>query len=102
MQARARLEGDTSLRGWEAETLAALAEGLLERLADLGIRPIHGPGDVLVLSRSRIAGRYEYHGAPFRAGERRKRVVVAAPGWRVGRRVVVRPTVREAPGVLPG
>jgi hypothetical protein len=45
-----------------------------------------------------LARRFEYHGSPFAAGERRKRVVVASPGWAVGRRVVVRPVVRETTG----
>jgi hypothetical protein len=88
---------DAATTGWAAETLAALAEGLLERLAAEGIRPLHVPGEVLVLTARQLAGRFEYHGSPFRPGERRKRVVVAAPGWAVGRRIVVRPVVREAP-----
>lgn len=82
---------------WEGETLVVLADGLLERLAACGVRPVHRPGEPLSLPARVLARRYEYHGAPLRPGERRKRVVVAAPGWRLGRRLVVRPVVREAP-----
>ncbi len=96
LEASARLAASTPA-GWEAETLAALADGLLERLAALGVRPIHKPGETLSLTHAQLAGRYEYHGSPFRPGERRKRVVVVSPGWTVGRRVAVRPAVREAP-----
>lgn len=94
VEVRARC-GCAAPAGWEAETLAALAAGILERLAAAGIRPLRTPGEVLALTAKRIAGRFEYHGSPFRPGERRKRVVVAAPGWAVGRRTVVRPVVRE-------
>lgn len=88
---------DATPRDWHAETLAALVEGWLERLTALGVRPIRRPGEILSLTHAQLAGRYQYHGTPFRPGERRKRVVVAAPGWIVGRRTVVRPVVREAP-----
>jgi hypothetical protein len=97
LEVRARTASGKAPRpGWAAETLATLADALLARLADAGVRPLHQPGEILRLGRSRIAGRYEYVGLPFRPGERAKRVVVAAPGWTVGRRVVLRPTVREA------
>jgi len=100
VEVRARL-ADAAADGWEAETLTALAEGLMERLATLGIRPLRTPGEVLTLTARQLAGRFEYHGSPFRPGERRKRVIVAAPGWAVGRRTVVRPVVREAPPEQP-
>jgi len=98
LEARARLgDGRAAAPSWEGETLALLADGFLERLAACGIRPVHRAGELLCLSPGRLAGRYEYHGWPLRPGERRKRVVVAAPGWTVGRRLVVRPVVRELP-----
>jgi hypothetical protein len=96
VEVRLRLARDAP-EGWAGGTLAALADGLLERLADAGIRPLRTPGEVLSLTAKQLAGRFDYHGSPFRAGERRKRVVVAAPGWAVGRRTIVRPAVREAP-----
>jgi hypothetical protein len=96
VEVRARVARATP-EGWAGGTLAALAEGLLERLAAAGIRPLHAPGEILSLTAKQLAGRFDYHGTPFRSGERRKRVVVAAPGWAVGRRTIVRPAVREAP-----
>lgn len=103
LAARTRLAGERAAAPtWEGETLALLADGLLERLAACGIRPVHRPGEELRLAARALATRYEYHGAPLRPGERGKRVVVAASGWSVGRRVVVRPVVREAPDAGTG
>lgn len=80
---------------WESQTLGALAEGLLERLAAAGIRPLLAVGLTLSLTPSQLVKRFEYHGSPFLPSQRRKRVVVASPGWTVGNRMVIRPTVRE-------
>ena len=103
LAARTRLADDRAAAPtWEGETLALLADGLLERLAACGIRPVHRPGEELRLTARALATRYEYHGSPLRPGARGKRVVVAAPGWCVGRRLVVRPVVREAPDAGPG
>jgi hypothetical protein len=106
VRARASREGRAEDAGapaaWAAETLAALAEGLLERQAQAGIRPLCAPGEVLSLTPGQLARGFEYHGGPFGPTERRKRVVVAAPGWAVGRRTVVRPVVREVPAEDPG
>ncbi len=103
LAARTRLAGDRpAAPTWEGETLALLADGLLERLAACGVRPVHRAGETLQLTARQLAARYEYHGSPLRPGERRRRVVVAASGWTVGRRVVVRPVVREAPDAETG
>jgi hypothetical protein len=103
LEAQARLgAAGAAAPGWEAETLALLADGFLERLAACGIRPVHRPGEALCLPAGRLAGRYEYHGSPLRPGQRRQRVVVVAPGWTVGRRLVVRPVVRELPDDAAG
>lgn len=88
--------------GSAAETLAVLVDGLLERLAACGIRPVHRPGESLRVPVNVLARRYEYHGAPLRPGERSKEVVVVAAGWTVGRRLVVRPVVREHAGDAAG
>ena len=92
----ARVAGRAASPGWEAETLAALTDGLLERLARSGIRPLRVPGETLILTARQLARGFDYLGKPLRSGERRKRVIVATPGWAVGRRTIVRPTVREA------
>jgi hypothetical protein len=97
LEVRRRTAGAARSSGWEAETLTALAEGLLCRLAEAGIRPLCAPGQTLALTARQLGAGFEYHGRPFRPGERRKRVVVATSGWAVGRRTVVRPIVREAP-----
>lgn len=89
--------GDGLPAGWAHETLEVLAAALIERLAQIGVRPVRAVGETLVLPRSRIAGRFEYHGRPFGPLERRKRVIVTSPGWSVRGRVVIRPTIREAP-----
>jgi len=97
LAARARpAEAGPGPDGRAAETLALLADGFLERLASCGVRPVHRPGERLCLPARELARRYEYHGAPLRPGERRKRVVVVAAGWTVGARLAVRPVVREA------
>lgn len=99
LAARARpAEAAPGPDGRAAETLALLADALLERLAACGIRPVHRPGERLSLPARALARRYEYHGAPLRPGERRKPVVVVAAGWTVGGRLAVRPVVREATG----
>ncbi|MBI5501774.1 MAG: hypothetical protein HY907_16140 [Deltaproteobacteria bacterium] len=95
VEVRKRLADPRPSLSWESQTLAALAEGILERLAAAGIRPLLPIGQALSLTARQLARRFDYHGSPFLPSERRKRVVVASPGWAVGKRMVIRPTVRE-------
>jgi hypothetical protein len=94
LHARTRLEASGTPSGWERDTLAALAEGLIERLAAAGIEPAARLGERLDLTASALARRYRYLGPPLGPGTRRTKVEVVAPGWRVGGRRVQRPTVR--------